>query len=106
MILAAVFERPLALAAAAWLILRILKVRHPASRHAVWTAVLLGMLLLPVLSVMVPHWSLPLLSSPHFDAPAGVGPAAITAFTPFDPATPPAKNAVTTTPAFAWPTTA
>jgi uncharacterized protein (TIGR03435 family) len=49
------------LAAAAWLILHLLKVRHPSSRHAVWSAVLVGMLLLPVASVIAPHWKLPLL---------------------------------------------
>src|SRR4051794_13495766 len=54
------FVRPLALAAAVWLILRVLKVRHPASRHAAWTAVLIGMVLLPVVSVTAPHWKLPL----------------------------------------------
>src|SRR5438067_567059 len=53
--------RPLVLAAAAWLILRVLKVRHPASRHAVWAAVLAGMLFLPLASVMIPHWKLPVL---------------------------------------------
>ena len=60
-LLTASLVRPLVLAAAAWLILRVLKVRHPASRHAVWSAVLVGMLLLPVASVIAPHWKLPLL---------------------------------------------
>ena len=53
--------RPVVLAAAAWLILRVLRVRHPASCHAVWAAVLAGMLLLPVVSVIAPQWKLPLL---------------------------------------------
>ena len=44
-LLTASLARPFALAATAWLILRVLRVRHPASRHAVWTAVLTGMLL-------------------------------------------------------------
>src|SRR5437762_8107682 len=35
--------RPFVLLAAAFLILCIFRVRHPASRHAVWTAVLAGM---------------------------------------------------------------
>jgi uncharacterized protein (TIGR03435 family) len=55
--------RPLILVAAGWLILRILRVRHPASRHAVWTAVLAGMLLLPIVTVVTPHWTLPVLPS-------------------------------------------
>ena len=63
-LLTASLVRPLVLAAAAWLILRVLKVRHPASRHAVWSAVLVGMLLLPVASVIAPHWRLPLLPAP------------------------------------------
>jgi hypothetical protein len=60
-LLTASLVRPLVLAAAAWLIVRVLKVRHPASRHAVWSAVLVGMLLLPVASVIAPQWKLPLL---------------------------------------------
>ena len=67
-LLAVSLLRPFALAAAAWLILRVLKIRHPASRHAVWTAVLIGMLLLPLVSVMAPHWKLPLLSRKHESA--------------------------------------
>ena len=57
MLAASVF-RPFALAAVAWLFLRACKVRHPAAQHAVWTAVLAGMLLLPVIGATVPHWSL------------------------------------------------
>src|SRR5207248_5672564 len=60
-LLTASLLRPLVLAAAAWLILRALRVRHPASRHAVWSAVLAGMLLLPVATVIAPQWKLPLL---------------------------------------------
>lgn len=53
--------RPFALAAAAWVVLRLFGVRHPASRHAVWTAVLVGMILLPFVSVIAPHWKVPVL---------------------------------------------
>ncbi len=60
-LLAASLIRPVVLAAAAWLILRVYKVRHPASRHAVWTAVLIGMMVLPLVSVIAPQWKLPLL---------------------------------------------
>ncbi len=55
-LLSASIVRPLILAAAGWLTLRVFRVRHPASRHAVWTGVLLGMLLLPFASVLTPHW--------------------------------------------------
>lgn len=65
--LTASLARPLGLAAAAWLLLRFLRIRHPASRHAVWTAVLLGMLLLPEASVIAPHWTLPVIPpAQHF----------------------------------------
>ena len=60
-LLTASLIRPVALAAAAWLILRLYKVRHPASRHAVWTAVLIGMMLLPLVTFIAPQWKLPLL---------------------------------------------
>jgi uncharacterized protein (TIGR03435 family) len=59
--LEAALWRPLILVAVAWLILRLLRVRHPASRHAVWTAVLVGMLVLPILSVITPDWTLRVL---------------------------------------------
>ena len=60
-LLTASFIRPILLAAAAWLLLCVLKVRHPASRHAVWSAVLVGMLLLPVVTLITPQWKLPVL---------------------------------------------
>jgi bla regulator protein blaR1 len=59
--LAASLVRPFVLALAAWLTLRIFRLRHPASRHAVWTAVLIGMFLLPFFSAGLPQWKLPLL---------------------------------------------
>jgi hypothetical protein len=66
-LLASSLLRPLVLAAAVWLILRVINVRHPASRHAAWTAVLAGMLLLPVVSVTAPHWKIHVL--PRAQAP-------------------------------------
>ncbi len=60
-LLAASLVRPFGLAAGGWLILRVLRVRHPASQHAVWTAVLIGMMILPVVSVIAPHWKAPVL---------------------------------------------
>src|SRR5215469_9306566 len=59
--LMASLARPLWLAAAAWLLLRLLRIRHPTSRHKVWTAVLIGMLLLPEASMIAPHWTLPVI---------------------------------------------
>ena len=53
--------RPIILVAAAGLTIRLLRVRHPASRHAIWTAVLAGMLVLPVVSVVTPDWTLRVL---------------------------------------------
>jgi GWxTD domain-containing protein len=60
-LIASIVLRPLALAAAAWLLICLLKIRHPASCHSIWTAVLAGMLLLPVVSIVTPHWTLPIL---------------------------------------------
>ena len=47
---ALMFIRPLVVVAAAWLILRIFRVQHPASQHAVWSAALGGMLAIVPLS--------------------------------------------------------
>ena len=74
--------RPLVLAAAVWLILRVLNVRHPASRHAAWTAVLIGMVLLPAVSVTAPHWKLPLLPRAQA-AITAAGDSAALGFSPF-----------------------
>jgi Ca-activated chloride channel homolog len=57
-LLSASLVRPVVLAAAAALILRVFRVRHPASRHAVWSVVLAGMLVVPLVSVLAPHWRL------------------------------------------------
>jgi peroxiredoxin len=53
--------RQLALAAIAWMFLRVLRVRHPASQHAVWTGVTAGILLLAPLTLITPRWDLALL---------------------------------------------
>ena len=82
-LLAASLVRPFALAVAAWVTLPGLRVRHPASQHAVWTAVLGGMLLLPFVSVVVPHWKLPVLAAPAqapFVEPVASEPAVFTDF--------------------------
>jgi len=54
-LLSASLLRPLVLVVVALVILRVFRVKHPASKHAVWTAVLIGILLLPILSVFTPH---------------------------------------------------
>jgi bla regulator protein BlaR1 len=100
-LLVAAFARPLVLALAAWLILRVFKVRHPASRHSVWTAVLIGMLLLPIASVIVPHWTLPLL--PREPLATGLVPAAFAPLERLEPGAIPVRNAVTSKSAFTWP---
>src|SRR4051812_10940256 len=50
--------RPLVLVAAATCVVHLLRVRHPASKHAIWTATLLGIFLTPVISVFIPHVNL------------------------------------------------
>ena len=71
--LSASLVRPLFLVVAALLILWMFRVRHPASLYAVWTAVLIGMLLLPLISVVSPHVDLPVLpaksETPHTARP-------------------------------------
>jgi len=75
-LLAASVVRPLALVAAAWVMLRLLRVRHPASRHSVWTGVLVGMMVLPFVSVFAPHWMVPVLPAKRVPA-ATVAPKAV-----------------------------
>lgn len=75
-LLAASLVRPFILAAAAVLFVFIFRVRHPASRHAVWTAVLIGMLLLPFVSVFAPRWNLPVLPREQVSAVNPLPPAA------------------------------
>src|SRR4051812_14480978 len=54
-LLSASLVRPFMLVAAAMIVLRVFRVGHPASKHAVWSAVLAGMLVLPFASLIVPH---------------------------------------------------
>jgi bla regulator protein BlaR1 len=83
-LLTASLVRPFGLAVAAWLILRVLRVRHPASQHAVWTAVLIGMTILPIVSVIAPHWKAPLLPRSRKQAPPPQPLASEPAFTGFE----------------------
>src|SRR4029434_1475028 len=54
-LLSASLVRPFVLVLLAIVVLRAFRVEHPASKHAVWTAVLIGILILPFLSVALPH---------------------------------------------------
>jgi beta-lactamase regulating signal transducer with metallopeptidase domain len=54
-LLSASLLRPFFLAAAAVILIRAFRVEHPASKHAVWTAVLVCMLILPLLRIAAPH---------------------------------------------------
>ncbi len=66
-LLSASLVRPVVLAAAAGLILlRVSRSASSASRHAVWAVVLAGMLVVPLVSVLAPHWRvLPLPPEQH-----------------------------------------
>jgi mono/diheme cytochrome c family protein len=65
-LLLATFVRPALLALAAVLALRLFRIQHPASQHAVWVAVLAGMLAVPLISLVAPHLELAVL-------PAAIG---------------------------------
>ncbi len=69
-LLSASLVRPVIVATAAGLAIRLFRVRHPASRHAIWAAVLAALFLLPVVSVFAPHWDVPLL--PGKQVPAAI----------------------------------
>jgi mono/diheme cytochrome c family protein len=68
-LLVAALTRPVFLVIAALLVLRLFRIQHPASGHAVWTAVLVGMLVVPLVSVLAPHYEFAVLPA----APAGEG---------------------------------
>lgn len=76
-LLVASLVRPFALALAGWLVLRVSGIRAPASRHTVWTAVLTGILVLPIASVTAPHWNLPILPSSRIDQSSQPKPIAL-----------------------------
>src|SRR4051794_12124525 len=65
------------LIAAAAIVSQLLKDRSDAARHAAWTAAVIGHLALPVLTLMVPQWRIPLLPAPPWldAAPAVSAPA-------------------------------
>lgn len=57
--LSASLLRPVFLVLAAIVLLRLFRVDHPASRHAVWAGVLAGMLVLPFANLTFPHIDIP-----------------------------------------------
>lgn len=57
----ALFLRPLLLVVIALLSLRIFRIQHAASQHAVWMAVLVAMALTPIFSAIAPHYELEIL---------------------------------------------
>src|SRR5271167_3223776 len=56
--------RVLGLALVAVVVLAIPRMRHAAARHAVWTAVLAGMLSLPVLAPLLPPLAMKIFARP------------------------------------------
>ena len=56
--------RPLALGVAALGAIALLRVKSPAARHAIWSAVAGGMLLLAAIAVLLPSLPVPVLPAP------------------------------------------
>ena len=75
-LLSASLLRPVLLAFAAAALLLAFRIRHPASRHAVWAAVLIGVVMVPVVSVIAPHWMAPVLPAPRASATLPSSPVA------------------------------
>jgi len=88
-LLSASLLRPLLLAFAAAALLLALRIRHPASRHAVWVAVLIGLLTVPIVSVIAPHWTASVLPAPRASAPPPSSPVATAAIIVASPAAEP-----------------
>src|SRR5688500_5218509 len=83
----------LVLIAAAAIATYVLRKKSAAARHAVWTAAVIGHLALPVLSVLVPQWRIPLMPAPVWLATPDVSQ------TSTGPASTPVQNVSTSTPA-------
>jgi beta-lactamase regulating signal transducer with metallopeptidase domain len=64
--------RSLLLAVVAIAALAVIRVRNGAVRHLVWTAVLVGMLLMPVLCAVLPPFAVPILSEASQPAPVPI----------------------------------
>src|SRR5688572_20901872 len=64
--------RATVLLAGAWIASKLLRRASAATRHLIWTTAIAGVLALPLLSVVVPAWNVPLLSiEARVDAPSG-----------------------------------
>src|SRR5262249_13375097 len=78
------FVRPLVLTLVALLMIRLLRIRHPASQHAVWTMVLIGLITIPGINIMAPRFELavlpaasgPLMNTPT-QAPSAAAPGGV-----------------------------
>jgi len=97
--LAATSVRVVGLALVAGLALTILRARHAAARHAVWTAVLAGMLALPALSPLLPPLKIKFIQP---SAPASL-PSFRTASTPQRPVSTAPSKALPAPSVPAWP---
>ena len=71
-ILADTALKGLVLIAAAAIAAYALRKKSAAARHAVWTAAVLGHLALPILTLLVPQWRIPLLPAPAWLAASQV----------------------------------
>ncbi len=69
MLLAAALWRPLLLAAAVLVAIWLLRIRHPASQHVLWTTALAGMLLVVPASLWMPRWELAVLPAEPVSTP-------------------------------------
>ena len=59
--------KSLLLGTIAWATIRLLKIRNCHVRHRIWTGVLVGMLVLPLLSPVIPQLQLPVPVPRHFE---------------------------------------
>jgi VWFA-related protein len=85
---------------------RLLRDASAASRHALWTLALLGLLVLPPLSVVLPRWELPVLPTGHTVSVTHTGTASAAHVSAAAPATAALAVPVPTDPVAAPPRTA
>jgi beta-lactamase regulating signal transducer with metallopeptidase domain len=70
------------LVAIAALVAYLFRNRSAASRHAVWTAAVIGHLTIPALVFLLPAWTLPVLPTPQWMQGAAVVPSGVTGASP------------------------